>query len=490
MKNAMKVSMGSLAIAMMAMFSSALAVPTIDGTADAEYGTALSVQNTNTQFGDSTTGDPINNGDGLDGGNEIDQVFGTVANGRLYVTIAGNLQLDFLKLEVFIDSDGTTGGVNTIDGANLPDKVDGFCCGPNTPGDGALQRMDGLTFDAGFNADYYLTFTHGFEKVRPDLAEELQFWAMSAHYADLTQGTSGASVAAGMQLAQRGLPKVLRGSTADFDVDGDVDGSDFLNWQRNNGATGVNRLSGDASGDGNVNADDLATWQSAFGFQAANASFDANFFSPQSADVDNSDSLLGPTLPGLSQGELIDQNYALGSGGCNADNSGADCVTREIEFALPIDALNDPNNTFSHRNFDNTIDLELAFDNSNMVGVSDDAGLAGDFSDPTLEDPSVVTTGLEFSIPLSQIGNPTGDINITAFVNNSNRDFISNQFSGVGILAGNVGSLVPDLEAEFAGNQFVTIIQTPGASAVPEPASAILALACALVCGAITRRRC
>ena len=65
----------------------ALAAPVMDGTADAEYGPALSVQNTNTQFGNAINGDPINGG----GGSEIDQVFATIADGRLYVLIAGNL---------------------------------------------------------------------------------------------------------------------------------------------------------------------------------------------------------------------------------------------------------------------------------------------------------------------------------------------------------------------------------------------------------------
>ena len=179
MKSKMSIVVGNLVIATWFVTGSVMAVPTLDGTADAEYGSALSVQNTNTQFGNANTGDPINAG----GGSEIDQVYGTVTNGRLYVTVAGNLESNFNKLEVFIDSDGVAGGVNSIVWDALPDKVDGFCCGPNADGDGALQRMNELTFDTGFNADYYLTFTHGFEKLRPDLPEELKFWAMSAHFA-------------------------------------------------------------------------------------------------------------------------------------------------------------------------------------------------------------------------------------------------------------------------------------------------------------------
>ena len=50
----------------------------MDGTKDAAYGPALSIQTTNTQFGNATNGDPINGG----GGSEIDAVYATVSGGR------------------------------------------------------------------------------------------------------------------------------------------------------------------------------------------------------------------------------------------------------------------------------------------------------------------------------------------------------------------------------------------------------------------------
>jgi hypothetical protein len=53
---------------------------------------------------------------------------------------------------------------------------------------------------------------------------------------------------------------------ADFDSDGDVDGSDFLRWQRGLGLdVGVSRSLGDASGDGLIDGADLLSWQSQFG---------------------------------------------------------------------------------------------------------------------------------------------------------------------------------------------------------------------------------
>lgn len=52
---------------------------------------------------------------------------------------------------------------------------------------------------------------------------------------------------------------------ADFDGDGDVDGRDFLIWQRGFGSTGQeNNSLGDANGDGDINEADLAIWQSQY----------------------------------------------------------------------------------------------------------------------------------------------------------------------------------------------------------------------------------
>ncbi len=51
---------------------------------------------------------------------------------------------------------------------------------------------------------------------------------------------------------------------ADFDGDQDVDGADFLIWQRNNGGAG-GPTAGDATGDGQVNAADLAAWRQSYG---------------------------------------------------------------------------------------------------------------------------------------------------------------------------------------------------------------------------------
>ncbi|RIK83872.1 MAG: hypothetical protein DCC67_05595 [Planctomycetota bacterium] len=59
---------------------------------------------------------------------------------------------------------------------------------------------------------------------------------------------------------------------ADFDGDGDVDGADFLTWQRHLNATGqTNNDNGDANHDGSVNAADLGVWRAQFGSSPAGA---------------------------------------------------------------------------------------------------------------------------------------------------------------------------------------------------------------------------
>ena len=180
----------------------------MDGTLlgdEAFYGAALSVQNTDTGFGNATQGDQV---DGL--GNELDRLFAKVDNGRLYLLITGNMNQDFTKMEIFLDT--VAGGSQTINGASLPAGVDD--CPPcGTPG--ALQQMNGFTFDGGFEPDYYITTSHGFETGLDDPSapgNPIMFWATNTHYSDLTPNAPAdrQNVAAGMQLAPQGLPNVLR----------------------------------------------------------------------------------------------------------------------------------------------------------------------------------------------------------------------------------------------------------------------------------------
>jgi hypothetical protein len=85
----------------------------------------------------------------------------------------------------------------------------------------------------------------------------------------------------------------------------------------------------------------------------------------------------------------------------------------------------------------------VAFDNSNTAGVSGGTGLADQAA------AVAVTTGIEIAIPLSALGNPTGDIKVTAFINGANHDYVSNQFLG-----GLTTTPANNLGSDGAGNFF------------------------------------
>ncbi|MEN1679157.1 MAG: hypothetical protein AAGJ46_06160 [Planctomycetota bacterium] len=485
----------------------ATAQPVLNGTVAGDesfYGAALSIQDTRTGFGDNTDDDLIL----TSGGSEINQVFATVSGDRLYVMIAGNLEQNFNKMNVFIDSQ--SGGVTSIDGSTLPVGVDGFCCGQSDPTvpitDGALQRMDGLTFDTDFSADYFLAFSNGTENVNgrgdgdPDEAVQ-NFWAVSAHYAELGEGTTGDVVAAGIQLAPQGLPQVLR-NPMDYNRDGVVNLPDYTVWRDSLGQTG-DSLPADGNGDGVVDDTDFTNWKNNFG---TDASLSGPEFLASGDFASSAQVAAGVTLPGLAQGQLIDSTYALGDGGC-LDNEGNGCVAEELEFVLEP-AADELNNESNHRLFTNTIDLELAFDNSNVEGVEgrgNDA-LPSEFPIGPEENPGEVETGLEFSIPLSAIGDPTGDIKLAVLINNGGFDYLSNQLAfdssdpnatgvleinlggdGIGGFTGDLSGVDFSNEIFFPGDQFVTVVQGMGAAtATPEPGT----LAClALAATALPRRR-
>ncbi len=109
----------------------------VDGTLDADYGPAKVIQTVQTQFGDSNGGV---------GGSELDAVFTRVEDGRLFLFFAGNLEPNFNKFDVFIDS--VRGGENTLSG--VPDYD--F----NNGSSWISSNLNGLTFDDGFTADYHM----------------------------------------------------------------------------------------------------------------------------------------------------------------------------------------------------------------------------------------------------------------------------------------------------------------------------------------------
>jgi hypothetical protein len=76
-------------------------------------------------------------------------------------------------------------------------------------------------------------------------------------------------------------------SPADFNGDGNVNGDDFLRWQRGLGTESpfASKLDGDADNDRDVDADDLAVWKSQFGNPTPAAELAITTFSSPSVEI-------------------------------------------------------------------------------------------------------------------------------------------------------------------------------------------------------------
>jgi hypothetical protein len=141
MKKATALLASGLLLSSLAGVASAI---TLDGTAEAGYGAPIAVQTVGTGFGDSNLGatDYAN-------GSELDGVYASISGGTLYLLLAGNVESNYNKLEVYFDT--KAGGQNVLRADN-----------PNVDFDG-LNRQSGLKFDAGFSPDYYITFGGGYD---------------------------------------------------------------------------------------------------------------------------------------------------------------------------------------------------------------------------------------------------------------------------------------------------------------------------------------
>ncbi|ARU43169.1 MAG: PEP-CTERM sorting domain-containing protein [Armatimonadota bacterium] len=137
--------MNKLAITLLALGAIAAnaAAVVVDGTAEAAYGSALFTQQNTTQFGNNN-----DNSFNTANGSEIDQAFGLNDGTNFAFTVAGNLESNFNKFVVFIDS--KAGGFNTISNSNASSDDFGWLNG----------NAAGLTFDTGFDADYAIWIRH------------------------------------------------------------------------------------------------------------------------------------------------------------------------------------------------------------------------------------------------------------------------------------------------------------------------------------------
>ncbi|MCI4668015.1 MAG: T9SS type A sorting domain-containing protein [Bacteroidia bacterium] len=122
---------------------------TVDGEASAIYLPALCLQTNTTGFGNNNDTTPTTSS-----GSELDGAHAVIDGGFLYLMLTGNMETNFNKLDIFIDC--VPGGQNTLSGDNPDVDFNG------------LNRMgndgsgNGLTFDPGFESDYFYTITNGF----------------------------------------------------------------------------------------------------------------------------------------------------------------------------------------------------------------------------------------------------------------------------------------------------------------------------------------
>ncbi|XAM01633.1 PEP-CTERM sorting domain-containing protein [Phycisphaeraceae bacterium D3-23] len=108
----------------------AAAAPVIDGSNVGDgYGSAITVQTTETQFGDNLS--------------ELNAAYGVIDSGVLYLMLTGNIENNFNKLNIFIDS--AAGGQNSF----------------ISSGNDNAGNMNGMIFDSGFTADYHMILRRG-----------------------------------------------------------------------------------------------------------------------------------------------------------------------------------------------------------------------------------------------------------------------------------------------------------------------------------------
>ncbi len=167
-------------LAIMAIAIPASAAVIVDGSRDADYGAPVSVQTVQTQFGDNSS--------------EWNAAYGRIEGGKLSLLLTGNLQDNFNKLEIWIDS--KAGGQSIFDSSGNDDA----------------DRMDGLVFDAGFTADYHLIARRGSSKFDLDFADlDAQTFDF---YEDVFGGTDAGSGVTGTGVNSVGIGVAYDGSNS------------------------------------------------------------------------------------------------------------------------------------------------------------------------------------------------------------------------------------------------------------------------------------
>jgi hypothetical protein len=147
----MRLSALYAAVAAMSVLSTAVSAQiSINGSLDPSfYGLPLAVQNAQSGFGNSDLGQV-----GWANGSELSVAHGVIRNNALHLLLGGNLESNFNKLVLFVDSQ--PGGQNQLRGDNADIDFNGL----NRMGY-ADESNPGLKFEPGFDADHAFVFTGG-----------------------------------------------------------------------------------------------------------------------------------------------------------------------------------------------------------------------------------------------------------------------------------------------------------------------------------------
>ncbi len=462
------------------------AAPIIDGILDSSY-VQLALQTDQTGFGDNN--DPTFN---AANGSELDGLYAVQSGGMLYVFVAGNLESNFNKLEVFFDTEA--GGQNQLRGDNPDVDFNGL----NRMGDDGSGN--GMIFDAGFTADYYLTCTNGGDPV----TIYANFASLNGGYGDYIGSTlpgsdgtlSGGNNLYGIFLTMdnsntagvpalctvSGTEDVANGSELDG-LYGYVDTTNnklYLMFTGNleNGAGskdsnsgnklnvlldvqpgGQNKLRGDNVDISFGNLNNMGDDGTGNGL-----TFDAGFEPDYWMSVKTNNNPVWQLLDSA----VLRTNGALRDFSGNALDYGAyDGNAKSDGVPVPYDGpLVDIQDGFTPNLYTNygprltQIDpfnpipglLGMFINNSNTAGVTDtDVSGAG-----------AVNTGIEIVIDLDEAGwDGTSDIKVLGFISNEDATYLSNQFlPGLPANTGNLGNdgATRDLNlGNYAGDQFAII---------------------------------
>jgi hypothetical protein len=498
--------------------------PSMEGTADAYYGDPLWVQNNPTGFGNSTLGqiDYAN-------GSELDNVRARICtidlDGKgpglpqrfLSLHLAGNLESNFNKLELFFDV--RDGGQNRLRGDNPDVDFNGL----NRMGDNGSGN--GLRFDAGFAADYYLTMTCGGSPFATyaSFSEVLTSGGGNGSY--IGSGGAGKTTLNSQPACPPTVPNtdIANGSEIDA-LYGRVDNNRLYlmvtgnlqsnfnklvlffdvaaggqNTLRDNNQSidfnGLNRMGAGAVPD--PNDPDCAT--DPFNnpdcslVQAPGLTFDAGFEADYFLSLTTGAGAAGIEMYGNAAhlrtdgarigffAEPLDfssYNGGLKSANNPVDFDGTTCVRTDPnsgECVAYVDAQGDPFGNPPQPIIDPLYasvaprlisedpynPLPLAMPGLLMMTVDNNnvAGVTGDAADHAAA--AAVNTGMEFSLDLTELGwDGKSPIRVAGWISNSGYDVISNQVIATDGLPSGTGNLNEPRNLSFAaipGVQYVTV---------------------------------